>query len=140
MLDLVSGVWSMSRMSSPCQRSLAKLRKEGWFCAITERWNPFAKIRQDLFGFVDVLCLRGDQVLAVQTTSGSNASKRVQKIRETQAAALWLEGYPHRQIVVHSWAKRGGRGQVKRWDCVVIPILPPEVEQQMRESAMERRS
>jgi hypothetical protein len=35
---------------TPTQRSLAYLRAEGWQVAIVERWNPHARIRQDLFG------------------------------------------------------------------------------------------
>lgn len=127
-------------MSTPTQRSLAKLRKDGWTVAITEKWNPYARIRQDLFGFIDLLAIRPEMTLAVQTTSGSNAAARVTKIRESPVALQWLAGYPHRQIVVHSWAKRGERGKRKLWDCVVIPILPAEVEQQLREDALERRS
>ena len=114
-------------MSSPTQRSKARLIQEGYTVAITERWNQFARIRQDLFGFVDLLAISAEETLAVQTTSGSNAAKRVQKIRECPAAKVWLEGFPQRQIVVHSWAKRGAKGKAKRWDCVVIPILPEDV-------------
>ena len=108
---------------SPTQRSLAKMRKEGWFCAITERWNPYANIRQDLFGFIDVLAMRGDVLLAVQTTSGGNVAARVEKIRATQAADLWLES-PARRIVVHGWRKVGARGKRKMWECREVDITP----------------
>lgn len=107
--------------TSPLQRSLKKLRSEGWHCAITEHWNPFAKIRQDLFGFVDILCLRRDETLAVQTTSGSNLSARVNKIVALQSCALWLES-PSRRIEVHGWSKKGPRGKPKHWHCRVEPV------------------
>ena len=100
--------------TSPTQRSLAILRKQGYRVAITEHWNSFAKIRQDLFGFCDVLCL-APSMLAIQTTSGTNVSARITKILELDAAREWLEA-GHR-IVVHGWAKRGERGAVKRWTC-----------------------
>ncbi len=99
---------------SPTQRSLKELRKRGYMVAITEKWNPFAKIRQDLFGFIDLLAIRGNEVLAVQTTSGTNVAARVAKIVSLQAARLWLES-PNRKIVVHGWAKRGPRGKRKEW-------------------------
>mgnify|MGYP001584489199 FL=1 len=101
---------------TPTQRSLQKMRAEGWFCAITERWNPWAKIRQDLFGFVDLLCFKGDITLAVQVTTGDNVSARLAKIGQSQAAQLWLES-PTRRIAVHGWAKRGPRGKRKQWTC-----------------------
>lgn len=101
---------------SPTQRSLKKLRGEGWLVHITERWNPFAKIRQDMFGFIDLLAIRGDVTLAVQTTSGSNVAARVEKIRSLQSHAVWLES-PNRKIVVHGWRKVGPRGKRKTWEC-----------------------
>lgn len=103
-------------MSSPTQRSLALLRDEGWTVAIVEKWNQFARIRQDLFGFADLLAFRGDAVLAVQTTSGSNVSARIEKIGQCQAALLWRESR-YRTIEVHGWAKRGPRGKRKTWTC-----------------------
>lgn len=108
-------------MNSPTKRSLAKLRSEGWLCEVTERWNQWSKTRRDLFSFIDVLCIRADSTLAVQATSGSNVSSRIEKIRNTQAAALWLES-PTRRIVVHGWARRGARGKRKTWQCREEPI------------------
>ena len=32
---------------TPTQRSLKYLREQGYTVAITERWNPFARIRQE---------------------------------------------------------------------------------------------
>ena len=64
---------------TPTQRSLAYLRDEGYLIAIVEHWNPFARIRQDLFGFIDLLAIRRDETLAVQVTA-SGVSSRVKKI------------------------------------------------------------
>lgn len=41
---------------SPAQRSLAALKQLGYRAKVVEKWNPFAKIRQDLFGG-DILAL-----------------------------------------------------------------------------------
>ena len=65
---------------TPTQRSLDKLRKEGYLVAITEHWNPHAGIRQDMWGFCDLLAIRENEILAVQTTSISNMNARVEKI------------------------------------------------------------
>ena len=44
--------------SLPTQRTLARLRQEGALeVAIVEHWNPHARIRQDLFGFIDILAI-----------------------------------------------------------------------------------
>lgn len=102
-------------MGSPTQRTLAELRKRGYpLVAVTERWNPHARIRQDLFGIVDVLAV-GDDILAVQATSGSNVSKRVAKITESEALpALRKAGI---RVLVHGWTKRAnGRYELREID------------------------
>lgn len=107
--------------TSPTQRSLKLMRERGYHCEITEHWNPFAKIRKDLFGFVDILCMKGDCLVAVQTTSGENVTKRLAKIQALQAAELWLES-PHRKITIHGWKKSGPRGGVKKWVCLEVEL------------------
>lgn len=98
-------------MSSPTQRSLKKLRDEGYKAAVTEHWNPFAKIRQDLFGIIDIVAVRAGNTLGVQTTSYSNMSARVKKILGNEVypdlkAAGW-------KIICHGWRKnKSGRWEV----------------------------
>lgn len=68
---------------SPTQRTLALLREQGWFCEIVEHWVAFPKPghRKDLWGFVDVLCLRDKgEIMGVQCTTASNMKSRVSKI------------------------------------------------------------
>lgn len=102
---------------SPTQRSLAKLRKDGWpFVEVTERWVPGANIRKDLFGFCDVLGIRGDISLAVQTTSGPNVAARMTKIETLPSVVHWLSS-TSRRIVIHGWRKVGPRGKRKLWEC-----------------------
>lgn len=101
---------------NPTERSLRKLRADGWLCDKTEHWNPWSRTRRDLFGFIDILAIRGNEMLAVQATSGSNVASRLAKIRGLQASTLWLES-PNRKIVVHGWARKGPRGKRKKWEC-----------------------
>ena len=87
---------------SPTQRSLAYLREEGYLVAIVERWNPHARIRQDLFGFIDLLAIRKDETLAVQVTA-SGVSARIKKIMESEYLSRVRDaGW---RIVVHGWRK-----------------------------------
>jgi carbonic anhydrase len=104
---------------SPTQRSLSLLRGRGYTVAITEHWNPHARVRADLFGFIDVLAV-ASEMIAVQTTSGSNVAKRVSKIVSLEAARVWLES--GHKIMVHGWAKRGPRGEVKKWTCREVEV------------------
>jgi hypothetical protein len=108
-------------MTSPTQRSLKHLRDLGFTAEVTERWNAYAKIRQDLFGFVDILAIKDDSTLAVQTTSRSNRSARLNKILANDKAKVWLMS-PARQLEIHGWAKVGPRGKRKTWQVMVTPV------------------
>src|SRR3989344_8614522 len=99
---------------SPTQRTLKVLReKEGAIAQVVERWNSFAKIRIDLFGFIDIVALRGGDIVGIQVTSGSNHTARVKKIRDNPISVRWIlaDGI----IEVRSWSKKGKRGEKKKW-------------------------
>jgi hypothetical protein len=101
---------------TPTARSLKLLRDDGWFPWIVEKYNSFTKQRSDLFGFIDILAIRGTETLGVQSTSGTNVSARVRKITDHEHVARvreagWL-------IHVHGWAKNA-KG---RWVCRVVDL------------------
>lgn len=91
---------------SPTQRTLQWLRDEGYpLVAVTERWNPHAMIRQDLYGIIDVLAV-GKDVLAVQSTSGtsqSNMNARIRKIQDSSALTHLLTAGI--RVLVQGWRK-----------------------------------
>ena len=99
---------------SPVQRSLKNLRDRGFLCAIVERWNPYAKVRQDVFGFGDLL-IAGDPFgpTLVQVTTSASAAARRAKIHAEPKAKLWKAAGG--MILLHGWAKRGPRGKRKTW-------------------------
>jgi len=100
---------------TPTQRSLAYLRAEGWQVAIVERWNPHARIRQDLFGVFDLLAVRDGVTMGVQVTSTGVAS-RVKKIADSDMVpALRRAGWT---LMVHGWRKSAkGRYILREVDC-----------------------
>jgi len=103
-------------VSSPTQRSLAHLREQGYTAAVVERWNSHARIRQDLFGFIDILALRDGETLGVQATSGSNVSARVAKIAEHElVGAVRAAGW---RVEVHGWRKNAAGRWVLRVEDV----------------------
>jgi hypothetical protein len=98
---------------SPTQRALAHLRRLGYQARVVERWNPFARVRQDLFG-ADVLALKaGAPVLAIQVTTGAHVSARRRKLQENGCAALWKSAGA--TVEIWSWTKTGPRGRKKMW-------------------------
>lgn len=70
-----------------------------------ERWNPFAKVTQDLFGFIDIVCLTGYDIVGVQCTSAKNHASRRVKILDSPLAREWVRSGG--RILVISWKKQG---------------------------------
>jgi len=103
-------------MNTPTERSLKLLRQEGYTVAVTEHFNPFAHIRQDLFGFIDMVAMivPDNGVLAVQTTSFANRNARVEKIMSLEVAHTWL--LCGNRIEVHGWKKVGKKGEFQRYE------------------------
>lgn len=103
--------------TSPTQRTLKLCRDHGWTVQVVERWNPFAKIRQDLFGFIDLVAMDGVNIIGIQSTSGDNVSKRLDKIRANDKSAEWLRSGG--RLFVHGWRKLASS---KRWECREIEV------------------
>ena len=97
---------------SPTQLTLERLRADGYQAAVVEHWNPHARIRQDLFGFVDVLAVRGTETLAVQATSVDHVAHRVTKIGDSPLVAAVRDA--GLSIHVWGWAKKSGRWTLAR--------------------------
>ena len=101
-------------MSSPTQRTLKHLRDAGYpLVQVVERWNPHARIRQDLFGIIDVVAVGAD-IVGVQATSASNVSKRIAKITESPALPILRKAGI--RVLVHGWRKVKGRWTLREVD------------------------
>lgn len=93
---------------SPTQLTIRQLRQDGWPCVeVVEHWNPHARIRKDLFGFIDVLAVGPRGTLAIQATSAGHTAARVRKIGESDnVAAVREAGW---EIRVWGWQKQKNR-------------------------------
>lgn len=96
---------------TPTQRTLAKLRDDGFEPAVVEKWNPHVRIRQDLFGFADVLAMKpGCAPLLVQATSTGVSERRKKILAEPRALIALRSGFA---IEIWGWrklkVKRGGK-------------------------------
>jgi len=94
-------------MDSPMVLSTRLMQMRGYRVYETEKNLSFRgiKFKQDLFGFCDLLCLRKNEIVAVQTTSASNASARVHKITDSDELPFVRDAGI--SIVVHGWRKDG---------------------------------
>jgi hypothetical protein len=102
--------------TSPTQRSLALLRQEGYRAEVVERWNPHARVRQDLFTIIDIVAIGNGHTVGVQTTTKSNMKARHDKIVECEAYPdLVRAGW---KIIVHGWY----RDKDKRWTVKTLEL------------------
>lgn len=102
----------------PGARTLQELRKQQVPCGVVERYIPQAKIRQDLFGFIDIIAIRENKIVGIQATTSSNVSSRIAKILESPEIPIqWFRAGG--EIEVWGWGKykvkRGGKAI--RWRC-----------------------
>lgn len=128
----------------PTQRTLEHLRGEGCLVDVVERFikvpkHPGGGIRRDLFGIIDILCIRGFRIMGIQTTSGGNHSIHRRKCVESASTittdpeeqlrimamqanlALWLATGASYEL--WSWSKKGGK-----WVARVDKFRNKEVE------------
>jgi hypothetical protein len=124
---------------SPTQRTLRELRQQGRIAAITEKWNQHVGphgIRQDLFGFVDLLVLCPENgFVGVQCCAGSGHASHRRKIVErcTEYALAWLEAGG--RIELWSWSKRKLKrdGKAMRWVPRVEVIAMGDLEPKQKD-------
>jgi len=103
---------------SPTQRTLKRLRDSGDYplIQIVERWNSFARVRQDLFGIIDVLAIdiKGNTV-GIQVTTKANTGARIKKIEDSKAIPHLREA--NWTILVEGWHKKKNR-----WESVITDV------------------
>ena len=106
-------------MTSPTARTLAECRTRGWLAQVVERWNPYARVRVDLFGFIDLLACVEGRLLGIQATTNANAASRLTKILEHPNAGAWLR--TGCELYVWSWGqykwrlRSGAWSRARRW-------------------------
>lgn len=97
--------------TSPTQRSLKLLRDLGWHAQVVERWNPHAFIRQDLYGWIDIIAVHPTfGILGVQTTTGDHLAHRIQKASGNAALVAWVVAGG--KLCAHGWRKLKNRWSV----------------------------
>ncbi len=86
------------------QRTMEAMRKKGYTVGVVERWNAHCRIRQDLFGFIDLVSFRQDiGIVAVQCTTYTQHKKHRDKIFAEPRARGWLESGA--RLLLVSWQK-----------------------------------
>lgn len=138
--------------SIPLQRSKAWLEDKGWHVWITEHWNQWAHVRQDLYGLIDFVAIRHDAI----GVWGINAC---QDNGEVQGHVdKFLSGWDHpkkgrqganphlpvwlaagNRMSLFGWGKRSadGRGSRKVWTLRVVDFYMDGAEVKWEEVTPE---
>lgn len=83
--------------------------------------NGENKVRQDLFGFIDILALTDNYTVGLQVTSGTNLSARIAKLRESKIepkVRAWLA--EHRRLLLLGWRELAT--PVPHWSPRVLEV------------------
>ena len=115
-------------MSSPTQRTLDLLRKRGWDCAIVEKFVGPLCIRQDAFGWMDILCIDPARGAVGVQSCGQSFSEHVHKLIEERGDIIkkWVAHHPAELI---GWRKKkailadGSKGKADRWYPRIADVL-----------------
>lgn len=101
--------------SSPTQRTINYMRRQGFAAAVVEKWIPQTRRRADLFGGIDIVCCRADppSTVGIQATSASNMSARVKKLLATPELRTWCEA--GNELWVMGWRKVK-KGKRELWE------------------------
>lgn len=130
------------------QRSKAWLEKRGWHCWIVEHFNPWAHIRQDAYGMLDLIAIRHDfkGVWGVNATQDNgevqeHVSKYSDGYDDTKKGRqppnphlpVWLSG--NNRFSIFGWGKRAsdGRGSRKVWTLRVVEAYLAGAQVQWKE-------
>jgi hypothetical protein len=105
--------------TSPTQRTIKYLKEQGRIVGNVEHFNPYAGqfgIRQDLFGFIDLITIDPIQGIVAVQSFGAAWSDHIRKMQEERNEAVfeWLK---HAKLELIGWRKlklkRGGKAE--RW-------------------------
>lgn len=113
-------------MKAPTTKlSLEYLRQLGYLAEVVEHWkrNPATgqSTKHDLFGIIDILALRDDETIGVQTTTKAMIPVHVRKIAASPIyPALCRAGW---SVVVHGWHQPNGPRT--RWQCDELTVGEP---------------
>jgi len=104
---------------TPTARSLAWLREQHYLADVVERWIAQAGVRRDLFHCIDVLAVKPGEIIGVQVTTSSNLAARLKKAQALPELRAWLAAGG--RFMLHGWALRGGRWQVRVLELLALP-------------------
>lgn len=108
--------------SKTTQRSLAWLRNLGYLPTVVEHYNPYARRKFDLYGFLDIVALHPQHkgLLGIQTTTSAHLQDRIKKADALAPYHLWIAA--GNRVLFQGWKKLAGK-----WVPVNIEHPVPDI-------------
>jgi len=114
---------------SSVQRTLRACREQGRFVEKVEQWLTYGTpklglpsgTRRDAFGFIDIIAIDTDAIVAIQACTSGRA-EHYQKIIDCEYSLPWLKAGG--RIELWSWSKRKIKrgGKAVRWTAKIENI------------------
>ena len=101
-------------------KTIKLFKDRGYEVGSTEQFNFFTKTSNDLFGFIDKLAIRANEILAIQITTDTHRSKHIRKMAEEPRSYKWLAAGG--KIVLISWYKEKNRWKYREDYLDVIQL------------------
>jgi len=108
---------------TPTARSLKKLRDDGYFADVCERWLTFPdkkdptkmiRIRKDWLGFADIIGVHPTWgFIAVQATDLTSVSKHIHKIEHMESVRAFVRAGGI--VAIYGWGLKGPAGKRKTY-------------------------
>lgn len=112
----------MAKRVTTAGKSLTLLRELGYVAGSVER--RYGGFSYDFLGGIDIIAIKGDETLAVQTTSVNCGPEHLKKLQSLPEMKLWLLGRG-RRLELWTWkrykVKRGGKRV--EWRCNRYELL-----------------
>lgn len=103
------------------------MREQGRLCGIVEKFQQYGGkfgVRQDLFGFIDIIAIDPEQGIVAIQSCGQDYSGHVKKLQEERNEAVY-EWLKHAPCELWAWRKvklkRGGKAM--RWMPRIADVL-----------------
>ncbi len=101
-------------MKQPTERTLTRLRKDGYLAQVVERYNHWSKRRSDLFGIIDIVAIHETAgIKGIQATSFTNQAAHISKCLKEPRLVTWLKAGG--RFECWAWKKVRKQGNRKLW-------------------------
>jgi len=121
-------------MKSYLERTLSELKSQGYMVQKVEHFNVYGGVRQDLFGFLDLLAVHPAHGIIGIQVCGEDWSSHVKKLtgERKEALILWLASGGRCTLIGWRQLKETWTPRIREFTLADFPEITPEVQTRLR--------